>query len=89
MPSEFKKRAQGPEGPLYVIVATEEQKWVNQEFLWRMIASLPEAAEGLTQRRKGRRRRKEGRKGGKRRGDWETRGLFARKDTLVEIRWGP
>jgi len=40
MPSEFKKRACGPEEPLYVIVATEEQKWVNQEFLWRKVAGL-------------------------------------------------
>jgi len=72
MPSEFKKRACGPEGPLYVIVATEEQKWVNQEFLWRKVAGLAKR-EGLTQRRKdakgeGRREEEEGR------GDWEPRG---------------
>jgi hypothetical protein len=55
MPSECKKRAQGLEGPLDEIVATEEQKWVNLQFLWRMIASLPEGsrrAQAKTQRRK-------------------------------------
>lgn len=71
MPSEFKKRAQGLEGRLYEIVATEEQKWVNLQFLWRMIASLPEGsrrAQAKTLRRKG------GRKEEGRRADWEPRG---------------
>jgi len=73
MPSECKKRAQGLEGPLDEIVATEEQKWVNLQFLWRMIASLPEGsrrAHAKTQRRKG---RKQG-EWGQMREDWESRG---------------
>lgn len=60
MPSEFKKRARGPEGPLYVIVATEEQKWVNQEFLWRKVARSRKNAKGA----KGAHAKTQGRKGG-------------------------
>ena len=96
MPSECKKRAQGLEEPLYEIVATEEQKWVNLQFLWRMIASLPEGsrrAQAKTQRRKqggkeGSRkdaktqRRKEGGQIGNR------EGVLSWKDSLVEIRGG-
>lgn len=60
MPSEFKKRARGPEGPSYVIVATEEQKWVNREFLWRMIARSSKNAHGA----RGAHAKTQGRKGG-------------------------